>query len=243
MSKILVVICISFLFILSAFADEYKIIHTKGSVSVKRNNQTFNIDKKFDLKNNDTVFTAANSLAIIKSKKLTLKIVENSEVSINELGKEIQVDIEEGGVVANYVKQAVKDIVGTKLVVKTKHSAMGVRGTTFFAYNHKDQTSYLTVKEGEVEFKGKKSNSVELVNNNRTSFTNNDLENIKPKKVGFEEFINWELRDLKVDLTQPKRLFSKMEEQWNNYKKENEKKWKDNKQNMEDQWNKMKDQL
>ena len=243
MNTVLLFVSLALFSVFSAVADDYQIIHIKGHVSIQRNGQSIKAVKNTKLENKDKVSTGDDSLAIIKSPKLTLKVVENSEVLIAELNKEIQVEIEEGGVVANYMKQKVKDIVGTKLKVKTKHTVMGVRGTTFFAYNHKDQTSYLTVKEGEVEFKGKKSQSSEMVSGNKTAFTNKDLGNTKPKKVGFEEDINWELINLNSNLSQPKRLFSKMEEQWNNYKKENEKKWNDNKQDMEDQWNKMKDQL
>lgn len=243
MNKILLFGAVALFTAFSVIADDYQLLHSKGKVLVIRKGETLTPSKNFKLTDKDRVRTGADSLAVIKSQKLTMKVVENSEVSIADLGKEIVVDIDEGGVVANYVKQKIKDTVGTKLTVKTKHTVMGVRGTTFFAFNHKNQTSYLTVKEGEVAFQGKNSKSLESVSGNRTAFTDSSQKNTPPKKVGFEDDINWELAKLNSDLSQPKRLFSKMEEQWNNYKKENEKKWNDNNKSMDDQWNKMKDQL
>lgn len=243
MNMIHLLLVVTFFSSLSALAESYQIVHLKGDVTVIRENKNLPATKNFKLQNKDFVKTGEESLAVVKSSKLTLKVVENSKVSIAELDKEILVDIDQGGVVANYLKQKIKDAVGTKLNVKTRHTAMGVRGTTFFAYNHKNQTSYLTVKEGEVEFKGKNSSKSEYVSLGNTAFTDSSLKSLKPKKVGFEADINWELSNMKSDLSQPRKLFSKMEEQWNNYKKENEKKWKDHKNSMEDQWNKMKDQL
>jgi hypothetical protein len=243
MNTFLLLVTLALFSVFNVMADDYKIVHTKGDVSILRSNKKISASKNSILQLKDKILTGDDSLAVIKSSKLTLKVVENSEVSIAELNKEIVVDVDEGGFVANYVKQKIKETVGTKLRVNTKHTSMGVRGTTFFAYNHKNQTSYLTVKEGEVEFKGKNSSTAESVSENRTAFTDGSLKNIKPKKVGFEEEINWELSNLKSNMSQPKKLFSKMEEQWNNYKKENEKKWKNHKDSMEDQWNKMKDQL
>lgn len=243
MNMIHLFLVMTFFSSLSVFADTYQIVHLKGDVSIIRGSNDLTAAKNFKLQNKDLVKTGEDSLAIIKSSRLTLKVVENSKVSIAELDKEILVDIDQGGVVANYVKQKIKDAVGTKLNVKTRHTAMGVRGTTFFAYNHKNQTSYLTVKEGEVEFQGRNSSKSEFVSLGKTAFTDSSLKSLKPKKVGFEADINWELSNMKSNLSQPKKLFSKMEEQWNNYKKENEKKWKDHKNSMEDQWNKMKDQL
>lgn len=243
MNALKLLIALALFSALNVIADDYIIVHFKGDVTVLRSNKSVPASKNLKLQSKDKVVTGDGALAVIKSPKLTLKVVENSEVSISELSKEIIVDVDQGGLVANYVKQKIKDSVGTKLRVNTKHTAMGVRGTTFFAYNHKNQTSYLTVKEGEVEFKGKNSSSTESVSGNRTAFTDGSLKNIKPKKVGFEEDINWELSNVNSNMSQPKKLFSKMEEQWNNYKKENEKKWKNHKDSMEDQWNKMKDQL
>ena len=243
MNRILLVCACVLGTIFSAVADDYQIIHFKGKVSILRNGQILPAAKNFKLNLKDRIRTSADSLAVVKSPKLTLKVVENSEVSISDLGKEIVVDVNQGGLVANYLKQKIKDTVGTKLRVNTQHTSMGVRGTTFFVYNHKEQTSYLTVKEGSVEFKGKSSKTIETVSDNKTAFTNSDLQNTAPKKVGFEEDINWELKNFQGNLSQPKRLFSKMEEQWNNFKKENEKKWNDNNQDMNNQWDKVKDQL
>jgi hypothetical protein len=225
-------------------ANNYQIIHFKGSVSVFRNNKTLPVtEKKFQLELNDKVSTGESSLAIIKSQRMTFKVVENSDVSIAEKEQEVLVDVDRGGVVVNYVKEKVKDIVSPTLKVTTKHTVMGVRGTTFFAYNFKDQTSYLTVKEGKVDFRGVNSSKSDSVSGEQSAFTDKSLKNIKPQKVGFEEDINWELSDFKTNLAQPKALFSKMEEQWTAYKKENEKKWNNHKESMDDQWNKMKDQL
>jgi len=243
MNNLLLLLVLTLFCVNEAMASQYKIVHSKGPVSILRNQKKIPVSQKLDLELKDIIITGKDSLAVVKSDRMTLKIVANSEVSISELDKEIVVDISSGGIVANYIKQKIKDTVGTKLRVNTKHTSMGVRGTTFFAYNNKDQTSYLTVKEGEVEFRGKNSSGSEFVSGNKTAFTDSSLKNRKPSTVGFESEINWELSNMKSNLSQPKKLFSKMQEQWDDFKKENEKKWKKRNDSMDDQWNKMKDQL
>ncbi len=194
------------------------------------------------LSENDMVVTGEKAVAVIRSKKLILKMIEKSSITIKEIREKIIVDIETGGAVTQYLGNKLKNALSPELEVKTKHTSMGVRGTTFFAFNHKNQTSYLTVKEGEVEFKAKNSDEKLSVRNGNTTFTDTLQKGVKPKKVGFEEYINWELNDTKKDLSQPRQLFAKLDVEWNQYKKENEKKWKDNNDSMEDQWKKFKNQ-
>lgn len=245
MSKALIISALALLCVFEAVAGDYKIIHVKGNVTVLRRNKSIPATKNFILEFEDKVSTSEKSLAVIKGKNLTFKVAANSQVAISELDKVINIDIQRGGLVINLVKSAVLNILKpqVKLQVKTAHAVMGVRGTTLFAYNLKDKTTYLTVKEGVVDFRGNNSAKSERVDGSQSTFTDSSLKNLKPKKVGFEDEINWELNDMNADLDQPKKLFSKMEEKWSNYKKENEKKWIDHKNNMNNDWEKYKNSI
>lgn len=240
--NIILLVCALFA-VSSVFADDYKIVHLRGSVSVERNQKKIIPEKNFQLKKKDRIITKDNSIAIIKNAVMTIKVIENSNLSVSELEKEIKVNIQKGGAVINFVKSEVGKMLKKDLKVKTSYSAVGVRGTTFFIYDFKDQTSYLTVKEGEVDFSGTKNKGMQRVGLGKSSFISNNLESVPAQKVGFEENINWEYSNFELELTQPKALFSQMEKQWSDYKKENEKKWNDNNKEMEDQWNKVRDEL
>jgi len=226
-----------------AFANNFKIIHFKGKISVERDAKRLNPQKNFILHENDKIITAKKSIAIVKNDLMTIKVIENSSLRISDLRKEINVDIKQGGAVINFVKNEVNKRLKKDLKVITSHSAVGVRGTTFFIYNFKDETSFLTVKDGEVDFSGTKNKGLRRVGNGKSSFINNDLESEPPHKVGFEENINWEIQNFNSDLSQPKALFSKMEKQWSDYKKEMENKWNDNNKQMNDQWKKVQNEL
>lgn len=224
------------------FSSDYKVVYVNGNVSIIDGSKKLNAEKGYILKGNESISTGEDSIAVVRSKKLILKIIENSKLSISDMNKKIVVDIQSGGVITNFIKDSVKNANRKELEVKTRHTTMGVRGTTFFAFNHKNQTSYLTVKEGEVDFKSKGSEVSQKVKDGKTTFTDTKLKGVKPKKVGFEDLINWELSNTSVDLRQPRELFAKLDAQWNEYKKENELKWKQNNDSMEEQWKQFKQQ-
>jgi hypothetical protein len=244
MSKALIS-ALALLCVFEAVAGDYKIIHVKGNVTVLRKSKSIPATKNFILEFEDKVSTSEKSLAVVKGTNLTFKVAENSQVSISELDKGVNIDIQRGGLVINLIKEKVLNLLHPKpkLQVRTAHAIMGVRGTTLFAYYLKDQTTYLTVKEGVVDFRGKNSVKSESVDGSRSTFTDSSLKNLKPTKVGFEDEINWELNDVNAEMGQPKKLFSKMEEKWSNYKKENENKMKDHKKNMNDDWEKYKNNM
>lgn len=210
---------LAFLYAVSTIAGDYKIIHFKGTVSVSRTNQILQITKNFPLELNNRVLTGEDLLAVIKSQRMTFKVVAHSEVSIAEKEKEILVDVDNGGVIINYMKKMVKGLVVKKRKVETPHTVMGIRGTTFFVYNLKNQTSYLTVKEGQVDLKGKRISERGLVKSKQTSFTDISLNNIRPQLVGFEKHMNWELKNLNANLYRPEKLLRAMEKRWDDYKK------------------------
>lgn len=236
--------CASLIFSNQAFAiiSEGKCIYVKGNVFFERAGIKEALVKNTIIKENDLIRVESNSMAILKFKHQTVKIQETSRIQISNIEEEYtKISLESGGLIINQMKRKLKDFVNEKppLEIKTASASMGIRGTTFFAYQGDQNQTILSVKEGKVEFLAKNSNKNILVIDGNSSMSNEELKNLKPRIFGFEKEINYNLNP-KKNLESGAGLKSALEATWNKYKSEQEAKWLDKKKTEESQWDQWK---
>lgn len=216
-----------------------KVIFSKGDSSLLRNEKTLKLVKDMKVFNNDIIVTGESGLVIVKSKASTYKISKNSHLKLDLSVKEIiNSNIIYGSVVVEFMKKNLEASKGKTLNINTRSASFGVRGTKFFTYvDPKNKNSVLSVEHGKVAFKGSNSKEERLVRKNKSSMTNINNKDLKPRTFGFEKKINWNLSDKKGTLKHKKGLFLALSKTWNKYKDENTKKWKKNSDNMDNLWN------
>jgi hypothetical protein len=211
----------------------------KGNVQVSRNSKSFEkVQKGAVLISGDTIKTGSRSLAIVKSPRTSFKIMQNSQMTLvfKKNGKQV-VDLQRGGALIKLNKSLKKSLSSDALTVRTKTASVGVRGTTFMTYSGKENQSILSVKEGLVDFKGQQSGKAVKVGAKKSTMTNKNNQNLKPRSFGLQSKINWSF-DPKDDLSQPKEFFTHTERIWSKYKEEQEFIWNNYKKEQNDTWKK-----
>ncbi len=225
------------LFFVPLFSKEGTLVFIKGNVQVSQNSKTFKkVQKGTILKSGDTIRTGDRSLAVVKSPRTSFKLIQNSEMTLvfKRNGKQV-VDLERGGALIKLNKSLKKALSSDALTVRTKTASVGVRGTTFMTYSGKENQSILSVKEGLVDFKGQRSGKAVKVGAKKSTMTNKNNKNLKPRSFGLQSKINWSF-DPKDDLSQPKEFFTHTERLWSKYKEEQEFIWKNYKKEQNDTW-------
>lgn len=180
-------------------------VFIKGNVQVSQNSKSFKkVQKGAILKSGDTIRTGDRSLAVVKSPRTSFKLIQNSEMTLvfKRNGKQV-VDLERGDALIKLNKSLKKALSSDALTVRTKTASVGVRGTTFMTYSGKENQSILSVKEGLVDFKDQKSGKAVKVGAKKSTMTNKNNKNLKPRSFGLQSKINWSF-DPKDDLSQPK---------------------------------------
>ena len=222
-----------------SFGDEGICLYSKGKVWHKINELNVALIKNSSISSDEIITVDKDSLAVFKFKNQTIKINENTKVRLIDLdSSHAEVRLGYGGVIIHQLKSKFNEINKSNypaLIVSTKTASMGIRGTTFFVYNGEHEQTALNVLEGTVGFKSLASNDELNVTNQQSSMSNSTNKNLKPRKFGFEDKINYNL-DPDKNLESDKVLVSMIEEEWKNYKDEQEFLWKAKKSEENDQW-------
>lgn len=226
-------------FSLSSFANEGSLVFIKGQVLYKKNGQKNYKEAKKGLRvfSGDAIKTGETGLAIIKAPELTVKLMKNSRIRLafkdenKTYGR-----LSRGGAVFELMKSKIVKGNHDRLQIRTKTASIGVRGTTFMAFNGKEKNSVLTVKEGEVLFQGEASERSISVGKSQTTLTNVENKTLRPRSSSLVDEVNWSF-DTKKDLGQTDKFYSQVEKVWQMYKKEQEVAWKDYKKENEEVWN------
>lgn len=218
-----------------------EIVFTKGNSQLKRANNTMPLSKNMVLKHDDTVVTGDRGLVVLKSKASTYKVSRNSRLVLDLNTKEIvNSNLDYGSVVVEFLKDNLSESKGQPLNIKTVSSSFGVRGTKFFSYvDRRNKNSVLSVERGEVAFKGVKATNETLVGGRKSSMTNVKSEQITPRSFGFENEINWNLSSRGGPLSHSDKLFSSLDEAWQEYKNEKAQAWKKRNEDMDSVWEEM----
>ncbi len=178
------------------------------------------------VKSGDMIQTKKDSLAIIKSQNITLKVIEDTVLMVEfPENKELDLTIAEGGAVVNYLKGKLHQSLSKGVTVTTKSAALGIRGTKFMVYAKGDDYSLLDVQRGQVSFKGVASPNNLLIGERETVMTNALKKTIAPSSSTLSATINWETDDITKELAQPASFFKNVAALWEKHKHDEEVKW------------------
>lgn len=185
------------LFSLSSFAGE--VIFIKGSALHNK----IPLLKKAEITYGDIISVGENSMVIIKSDQVVLKLKENTEVKImkpvNENGQtKFEYYLERGELFFKGHRQK-----NQKYFVKTKDAIMGVRGTEFFATaseeKNKKIVSWMCVNSGLVAVIIPGTKGEVLVNAGEgVLIENKKLPDVK--KYKWTKDLNWNMGDKTKDI-------------------------------------------
>lgn len=174
-------------------ASGLKIIYEKGTVTVTRSNKIIKTKEIFPA---DKITTGANSLAILKGERETLKVQADSEI-VYQHGANIEEStflLNLGGLVSKINKK--------KFQVKIKAVSMGVRGTQFFSSVDHDNKILMCVNEGEVEVDDGHHKTM-VPAGQGVSVINGETS--KPMNLAWTRNVNWEMDPNKV--TEEKKIY------------------------------------
>lgn len=211
----------------------FKVLYLKGDARLTMNGAVVTIKKKMKLKTPFSIRTNKNSLVLLKNKKMTVRVDEQSVFSFSKEDADM-IKLKKGSVLVNYIKSKLVD--KYRLEVETKNVSLGVRGTTFFVLSLNDGRSFATVKEGEVEIKGRNSKNYIAVKKGRSAILNKEQRNLRPKEYSFQKYISWNYDNAAKNMENGSELISSFEKSWNKYKNHQEFIWKEYKKNQSDSW-------
>jgi hypothetical protein len=235
-----ITLCLLFsLCVTNAFASVGKLKYYKGDLEIVRNRVKLKkIEKGMIIKTGDLFRTGKKSIAIIKSRNMTTKIISNSLVIIQfPTKKQIDILVNSGGVITNLSAKILGKVnKKTEVNVYTKMAAIGVRGTKFLVYSGTPKESILTVDRGKVEFQATNSEKAITIGKNSSTMVNKNGKVIKPRDFGIGKYVNWELDDLTQNLLQPAAFFEHIAKMWNSYKEEQEMLWASHKKETQSLW-------
>ncbi len=223
-----------------------KVIFTVGKVFRLAGKKQTVLKKGELLNEGDYIITMSNSIALIKvensDKTVTsmIKINQKTKMKIRVNRAVPMAHLSIGSVVVK-VMSSDKTSKHLKLKVQTRVAAIGVRGTEFFVYANNEKGQVTSLKEGEVEINGAGSSKSLHLAQGYTSTTNTKKQLTQPRKYEWQEDINWKVNPTEGDLAQPKSLFKSVEATWNQYKHEQEYRYKMYKQDQKNRFNNLKE--
>ncbi len=226
---------------------ELRCIHIKGQVNINRKNINKPLLKNTMLQIGDVITTEKGSIALLKSPQQAIKISEQSSFQVTDINKNNQTfTLNSGAIVVSKIRKLMLDALINKakdpsLVIKTRTAAIGIRGTTFFVYKGINDQTVLNVNQGLVAFQGTASEKELLVAKDSSTMTNEKNQNLKPRKFGFEDKINYSL-DPKEKLESSSDLYTTIEATWSKYKKEQEVAWQKQVDSETKKWEKWKEE-
>jgi hypothetical protein len=241
---------LTFLFSLTSFAKtKVEAVFVKGFVyKIDKNKKKFQLKKGHFLTKDDWVRTPKNTFAILKINGHSVhRIEQDTLVKINKLPefdsgtKEIKSGAKLYLLMGTVLSEMEKSFDTDSLIIKSKSTTMGVRGTRFLVSKEKDKDLLLSVNHGQVEIENKTSGSVDFVTEGESLVVENDKTFTARQKYDFQKNIDWDVKNQK-----PKRQFKKVFENFRKEFKEKRKVWKADKkrvQSLRKKWNTRKEKL
>lgn len=167
------------------------ISYFEGEVTVKRNSREIEADFGLDLEEGDLVLTGPSALAILElDHGRTLKMRENSSVTLEDLSPRTSVELKSGSVFAK-----VDRLLNGDFNVRTESVVAGVRGTQFFmAYGQMIDAKadlWLCVNEGRVEVSIPETGDSVLVNEGEGIIIPGSIQLTPPEAYDWTEDLNW----------------------------------------------------
>jgi hypothetical protein len=200
--RICLLTLLSIIFSFSSYSKDIEVIFVKGKTySISMKGKRVSLKKGDFLVEGDTIITEKKSFAILKIENhSTHKIEAESEIYVRDLAYfyEGSKQLEQGAnlfVKAGTIFSKVQKVKGKKsLVIESRNSAMGVRGTELLvSVDRRSKDVILAVKTGEVEIENKVSGEKEIIMKKQGIYVGEDLSFSQPKKYLWIDKLSWNM--------------------------------------------------
>lgn len=191
-------IIILFFFTISplAFATTGKIIFIKGEV---KNLKNAPLKKNQTVKIGDIIITGKKSLAVVQLPQGNkVKVGESSKLKISKLPKNEKtgsttLSLFNGNAFIKVLKGKLRKGQKSKLTLRTRTTAMGVRGTEFFASYGSGNDVWMCVNEGIVAVKAKSEKKSTMVKAGEGIVVKKGQSTSKPRPLAWTKKLNWNM--------------------------------------------------
>ncbi len=190
-----VVILLSIFFSFSVFAENGKVIFTKGIVKIGKSKT---LKKNQMIKTGDRITTGKSSLVVLQLPQGNkIKLGPESVLVIKSLPKKkaetTKLNLLKGSSFIKVLKGKLRKGQKSKLILRTRTAAMGVRGTEFFASYGSGDDIWMCVNEGVVAVKSKKEKKSTLVKEGEGIVVKDGTKTSKPKPLAWTRKLNWNM--------------------------------------------------
>lgn len=201
MKKIVLVLIFS-LWTNFLWAKSATVVFVKGDVKDSKNKE---IKKGQDLPEGSYVNTGAGSFAVLQLPfGNKVKVGEQSQLKVSKLApkKEAQTRLSllKGSSFIKVIKSKLTKGQKSKLILRTRTTAMGVRGTEFFASYGSGNDVWMCVNEGVVSVRSKKEKKATFVNAGEGIVVKDGEKTSKPKPLKWTKKLNWSMDPTSGDL-------------------------------------------
>lgn len=185
-------------FCFSAFAEDIKVVFTKGNnFKITSEGKKIALKKNLRVVEDDTITTASNGFAILKIENHSVfRVEEGSELIVSQLPyffKDSK-DIDEGASIIMKTGSAVFEMLMESetetLSIKNKQNILGVRGTKFLV-GMQDDDLVVSVNEGVVELSNSSSKQKDFIEKGESIIVEKGLNFTARKRYKFQNDIDW----------------------------------------------------
>lgn len=194
MKKIILVL-FSFFWANILLANNATVVFIKGDVKDSKNKT---VKKNQSLAEGTVINTGANSFAVLKLPHGSkVKVSENSQLKISKLAPkkdgQTRLSLFKGSSFIKVLKSKLVKGQKSKLVLKTRTTAMGVRGTEFFASYGTGKDVWMCVNEGVVSVRAKSEKKSTFVKAGEGIVVKGGSKTSKPKPLKWTKKLNWNM--------------------------------------------------
>lgn len=191
-----------FLFSTSLFAKSGKIIFVKGVV---KDGKSKTLKKGQAVSVGDKIIAGKKSIAVIQLPHGNkVKIGAESELIIKAIPEKksgtTKLTLLSGNSFIKVLKGKLRKGQKSKLTLRTRTAAMGVRGTEFFASYGSGKDVWMCVNEGTVSVRSKDEKKATLVNEGEGIVIKNGTSTSKPKPLAWTRKLNWNMNPKSGDV-------------------------------------------
>ncbi|MFT6068631.1 MAG: hypothetical protein ACJAT2_003725 [Bacteriovoracaceae bacterium] len=185
-----------------SLANSATIVFIKGEVKDAKN-VTLKKDQK--LPQGTIINTGAGSFAVLQLPHGNkVKVGENSQLKISKLSKkkvgQTRLALFKGSSFIKVIKSKLAKGEKSKLILRTRTTAMGVRGTEFFASYGTGKDVWMCVNEGIVSVRSKTEKKATLVKAGEGIIVKDGNKTSEPKPLKWTKKLNWNMDPASGDL-------------------------------------------
>ena len=191
----LILILLSCLWANLLLANNATVVFIKGNV---KDSKSKSIKKNQSLTEGTIINTGANSFVVLKFPHGNkVKLSENSQLKISKIAPkkdgQTRISLLKGSSFIKVLKSQFSKGQKSKFVLRTRTTAMGVRGTEFFASYGTGKDVWMCVNEGIVSVRAKSEKKSTFVKAGEGIVVKDGNKTSKPKPLKWTKKLNWNM--------------------------------------------------